>query len=123
MLLYSSVSGVYMPNRMLLSSVIIGSLPFSIERFLHKQSGLINISIRRQFKTIYKFNTGKKLLEKIKRDRDFEIYKRRILTVPNFLTLSRLAISPFFPLLINSGHSNCAFGLLVYCGASDMVNY
>ncbi len=70
---------------------------------------------------MYRLSSAKKILEKLKQDRELEIYKSRIITVPNILTISRLAISPLFPWLIMNGHTKCAFGLLAYCGTSDIV--
>jgi len=98
-----------------------GPFPFSVGKFLCKRSCLIDHCLKRQFKTLYKFNTAKKLIDKFKKDRELELYKSRILTVPNILTISRLAISPLFPWLIMNGHTNYAFGLIVYCGTSDIV--
>ena len=102
--------------------VLAGSVQFSMERFLSKRSCLVKqCSFIRQFKAIYKFNSPKKFLERLKRERELELYKSRIITIPNILTISRLTLSPLFPWLIMSGHTKCAFGLLAYCGASDIV--
>lgn len=78
-------------------------------------------NVLRQFKTIPKFNTARKMLEKFKRERELKIYKGRILTVPNILTISRITVSPLFPFLISNGHLISAFALLAYCGATDIV--
>lgn len=61
------------------------------------------------------------MLEKFKRERELKIYKGRILTVPNLLTISRISVSPLFPFLIINGHLKSAFALLAYCGATDIV--
>ena len=98
-------------------------LPIAFEKFLIKRSFLINYNAMRQFKAIPKFHTAKKMLEKFKRERELEIYKGRILTVPNILTISRITVSPFFPWLIINGHLKSAFALLAYCGASDIVRF
>lgn len=100
---------------------IFGSLPFSIEKLAFKNSGILNLTIRRQFKTIYKFSAGKKLLERVRREREIDKFKRSLVTLPNALTLSRLALSPLFPVFLASGNSDFAFGLLAYCGISDIV--
>lgn len=100
-----------------------GPFPFSVGKFLCKRSCLIDHCLKRQFKTLYKFNTAKKLIERFKKDRELQLYKSRIITVPNILTISRLTISPLFPWLIMNGHTNYAFGLLAYCGTSDIVIY
>lgn len=98
-----------------------GHFSFSIERFVCKRSCLINHCLTRQFKTLYKLNNAKRMIEKFRNERELELYKSRILTVPNFLTVSRLTISPFFPWLLMNGHTEYAFGLLAYCASSDVV--
>lgn len=98
-----------------------GSITSSIEAFAIKRSFLFNHTFKRQFKNIYRLSSAKKLLEKLKRDRELEIYKSRIFTVPNILTISRITVSPLFPWLIMNGHTKWAFGLLAYCGTSDVV--
>ena len=94
----------------------------TVEGILRKKSVLIKYgSALRQFKTLPKFNTAQKMYEKFKREREMKIYKGRILTVPNILTISRITVSPFFPWLIANGHLKSSFALLVYCGATDIV--
>ena len=96
-------------------------IPMTVEGFLLKKSYVFVFSSLRQFKTIPKFNTAKSMLQKFKRERELEIYKGRILTVPNILTISRITVSPLFPWLIINGHLKSAFALLAYCGATDIV--
>lgn len=106
---------------------VIGSLtgpfPFCLGKFICKRSCLMDRCIKRQFETLYKFNNARrKLIDKFKKDREMELYKSRIITIPNILTISRLTISPMFPWLLMNGYTNYAFGLLAYCGTSDIVN-
>lgn len=108
---------------MIINSILLEKIPFSLGNLISKRSCLINYNIYRQFKSVYKFDTAKKLLEKFKRERELELYKSRIITVPNVLTISRLTLSPLFPWLIMNGHPNYALGLLAYCGVSDIVTH
>lgn len=96
-------------------------MPIAVERFLCKRTFFMSHDVTRQFKTIPKFNTARKLLEKFNRERELKIYKGRILTIPNILTISRITVSPLFPFLIINGHLKSAFALLAYCGATDFV--
>lgn len=106
---------------MISNSLLLDRIPFALGIFVSSRSCLTNYTIKRQFKSAYKFDTAKKLLEKFKRKRELELYKSRIVTVPNVLTISRLTLSPLFPSLLMNGHTNLALGLLAYCGVSDIV--
>ena len=107
--------------------MIVVISPFSRKFILNSsritiQSNILyKTSLERNFKLIRKSDAGRLLIEKLKKDREFKLYKSRILTVPNILTLSRLALAPLFPLLVFNGNSNFAFILLSYCAATDMV--
>lgn len=106
---------------MIINSILFERIQFCVGNFITARSCVITHNTLRRFKSVYKFDMAKKLLGKFKRQRELELYKSRIITVPNVLTISRLTLSPLFPLLITNGHSNYALGLLIYCGASDIV--
>lgn len=92
-----------------------------IRNVLLKRSFLIPLPLYSGYKAFYRLNYAKKMLLKFKRDKEFEKYKGRILTVPNLLTFSRLTVAPLFPWFLLHHQNNLAFGLLVYCGATDIV--
>lgn len=106
---------------MLFNCSIVSMMPITFEKFICKRPFLLNQNFIRHLKTIPKFHAAKKMLEKFKRDREMKIYKERILTVPNILTISRITVSPLFPWLVINGHMKSAFALLAYCGATDIV--
>ena len=107
--------------------LVFTSLPFTHKfasnqiKSLLRHSLLYNLSIERNFKLIRKSDTVRSLMEKLRKDRELKLYKSRVLTVPNILTLSRLTLSPLFPLFVFNGQFKFAFGLLAYCAATDMV--
>lgn len=108
--------------RMILGSVLAHHIPFAIERYAASKSGLLAQTFRIQYRTIYKLSSGRKLLDRIYRERELDRFKRKILTVPNALTISRLTIAPLFPWLLASQRPAHAFGLLLYCGITDLVS-
>ena len=97
--------------------------PVSVEihNTLLKRSILTTFPLCNESRVFYRFKAAKKMLLAFKRNRELEIYKGRIFTVPNILTVSRLVVAPVFPWLLFNGHNKCAFGLLAYCGLTDIV--
>lgn len=80
---------------------------------------------RVHIRSIYKFTAnghGKKFLERLRRQRELEIFRKKIFTIPNVLTASRLASAPLFPYFLSNERPIYAFGLLFYCGVTDMVS-
>lgn len=56
----------------------------------------------------------------------YEVHKTRItlsfMTIPNILTLLRIALIPVLCLLIYGGHGLLAFGLYVFCAVTDFFD-
>lgn len=91
---------------------------------LLKSGILASLCVRSQFRSIYKFSDGgKKLLDRLRRQRELDRFKKKIITIPNVLTLSRLACAPLFPWLITHEQPVYAFGLLISYGITDMVRF
>jgi hypothetical protein len=102
-------------------NLLCSSLPLSIERCAAGKSSLLGLCVRGQFRNLYKISEGRKLLDRLRKERELDLFRRKIITIPNVLTLSRLAAAPLFPWLISSEQPVYAFGLLMYCGITDMV--
>ena len=101
-------------------------LPFAIERYACRKSSLIDLlGLGNQYRTLYKFSGsgGRRLLDRFRKERELDLFKKKIITIPNVLTLRRLAAAPLFPYFITNNRPSYAFGLLLYCGITDMVSF
>lgn len=107
------------------SMLLIASAAFSLaERHaFFRKSSLLGVCIHNQVRKLSKFSDKKReFLDRLRKERELDIFRRKIITVPNILTLSRLASAPLFPWLISNQKPAYAFSLLVYCGITDMVH-